>query len=243
MVCLFISLSVLAADVTIYAAASTTNAVNEIMKSFEAETGKTVTASFASSGTLAKQIDNSAPADIFISANIKWMDWLSEKGKIETDTRIPYLANNLALIAPVSSSAFADKLDAETVKALIGSGKFAMGDPEHVPAGMYSQKTLESLGLWESLQGQAARMQDVRATLAMVERNAVPFGMVYSSDASISDKVKTIALFDENLHGPIRYPMAVIKDKKTDAVMSFYNYLKTEKSANIFAKYGFSVVK
>ncbi|ADD68403.1 molybdenum ABC transporter, periplasmic molybdate-binding protein [Denitrovibrio acetiphilus DSM 12809] len=234
-----------AEKLTIYAAASTTNAVNEIIANYEAETGNEVTSSYASSGTLAKQIDNSAPADIFISANVKWMTWLEGKGKVDKTTVAPLLANRLALIAPSKSEIKASEtLDNDTaVKLLTTSGRIAIGDPAHVPAGIYAQKAMESLGVWEEVSGTVARMQNVRVALATVEKNAVPLGIVYSSDAARSKQVKIVGLFDEELHGAIRYPVAVVAGKANDTVMSFYNYLKTEKSAKIFEKYGFKAVK
>lgn len=241
--CLLISVAAFAKDVTIFGAASVTNAMNELIATYKKETGKNVIASYASSGPLAKQIENGAPADIFISANMSWMDYLVEKGKIEEGTNAPYLANKLAFIAPVSSKT--DKiehLDGATVKKLIGSGKFAMGDPEHVPAGKYTKKALEGMGIWNDIEGQAARMQDVRATLAMVER-AVPYGFVYFSDSAISDKVKVLALVDDSLTGKITYPMAIVKDKRTSEVEAFYNFLKTDYAAGVFLKYGFIAVK
>lgn len=232
-----------AEDITIFAAASTTNAVNEIKAAFEAQTGNKVIASYASSGTLAKQIDNSAPAAIFISANQKWMDWLDEKGKVEKDTVKMLLANRLVLVTPASSTLSDVKLDAATTFDLLSKGKIAVGDPAHVPAGQYAQKTLESLGVWDKLEKNLARMQDVRAALALVEKNAVPFGIVYSSDAGVSKQVKIAGYFDEDLHGPIRYPYAIINGKSTNAVKDFYSFLKTDYSAKIFEKYGFQAVK
>lgn len=232
-----------AADVTVFAAASTTDAVNEIIAEFEAETGKEITASFASSGTLAKQIDNSAPADIFISANVKWMDWLIEKNKIEKDTAGPLLANRLALIAPSASPVSPEELTNEKAVEFISSAeRVAIGDPAHVPAGMYAKKTMENLGVWGKVEKTAARMQNVRLALAMVEKNAVPLGIVYSSDAAQSSMIKVIGLFSEDLHGAIRYPAGIVKERATEDVKAFFEYLKSDTSAAIFKKYGFGTV-
>ncbi|WP_022850929.1 molybdate ABC transporter substrate-binding protein [Limisalsivibrio acetivorans] len=227
-----------AADATIFAAASTTNAMNEIIAIYEKDTGKRVTASYASSGTLAKQIDKGAPADIFLSANAKWMKWLDDKGRIENSS--PLLANRLALIAPSSADVSAKSLDAETVRNLIGGGRIVMADPSHSPAGIYARKTLESLGLWESFEGQTAGLQTVRAALAMVEKNAATFGIVYSSDAALSKYVKTVGLFNEDLHGKIRYPVAVVKGKGSETVYDFHRFLSSDTAGDIFKKYGFS---
>jgi len=237
-------MAVNAETLTIFAAASTTDAVNEIISDFKAETGIDVRGSYASSGTLAKQIDKGAPADVYISANVKWMKWLEEKEKVDKATVAPLLANRLALISPVKSAIAPTSLDKNTaVRLLTESGRIAIGDPAHVPAGMYAQKTMESLGVFEKLSKSLVRMQSVRVALATVERNAVPLGIVYSSDAARSSLVKVIGLFDEDLHGAIRYPVAVVAGKKNDASMKLYDYLKGEKSAKIFEKYGFKAVK
>lgn len=241
--CVLISMPAFAKDVTVFGAASVTNALNEIMETYKKEKGATVIASYASSGPLAKQIENGAPADIFISANESWMDYLSEKGLIEEATRAPYLENKLAFIAPSSSATGTiENLDAATVKSLIGTGRFAMGDPEHVPAGKYTQAAFEAWGIWNDLQGQAARFQDVRATLAGVER-ALPYGFVYFSDAAISNNVKVLSLVDDSLTGKITYPIAVVKGKLTPEVQAFYDYLKTDYASEVFFKYGFVAVK
>jgi len=243
-VVMFTFMTAYAEKITIYAAASTTNAMNEIIADFKKETGIDAVGSYASSGTLAKQIENSAPADIFISANVKWMDYLVEKAKVKTDTVAPLLANRLALVAPLQSSLLPTELTKEKAAELLSSAKrIAMGDPAHVPAGKYAQKTLEALGIWNKLESKVLRMQNVRVALATIEKNAVPLGIVYSSDAALSDKVKIVGIFDETLHGPIRYPIAIIDGKESDAVFKFYNFLKTEKSAKIFQKYGFMAVK
>lgn len=241
--CLLISVSAFAKDVTVFGAASVTNAMDEIIAAYKKEKGANVIASYASSGPLAKQIENGAPADIFISANMSWMDYLLEKDKIEAGTNVPYLANKLAFIAPVSSKTEKiSGLDGAAVKKLIGSGKFAMGDPEHVPAGKYTQKAMEGWGIWKDIESQAVRMQDVRSTLAMVER-AVPYGFVYFSDAAVSDKVKVISLVDDSLTGKIIYPMGIVKGKRTPETEAFYNFLKTDYASGVFLKYGFIVVK
>lgn len=238
--CMFISLTASAEKITIYAAASTTNAVKEIAQLYTEKTGIDIVASFASSGTLAKQISNSAPADIFLSANNKWMQWLIDENKVETNTARPILANRLALVAPASSGISVENLDNAAASKLITDAKrFVIADPAHAPAGKYAQKTLKSLGIWESVQSKAARVQTVRVALAMVERNAVPLGIVYLSDAALSKNVKVIGLFDEELHGAIRYPYAVVKGKNNDAVTSFYSYLKSDAASEIFRKYGF----
>ncbi|PLX69522.1 MAG: molybdate ABC transporter substrate-binding protein [Denitrovibrio sp.] len=241
---MFIATVSYAEKITIYAAASTTNALNEIISEYKKSTDVDVVASFASSGTLAKQISNSAPADIFLSANKKWMTYLKDKNKVKAETISPLLSNRLALIAPVTSPIKPTELDNATATKILSNGvRIALADPAHSPAGKYALKTLESLGLWTELSKNAVRMQTVRVALAMVERNAVPFGIVYSSDAALSNKAKVIGLFNEELHGAIRYPSAIVTGKDTASVVKFYHFLKSEQSATIFEKYGFTAVK
>ncbi|PLX71469.1 MAG: molybdate ABC transporter substrate-binding protein [Denitrovibrio sp.] len=229
-----------AEKITIYSAASTTNAVKEISEMYTQKTGVTIVPSFASSGTLAKQISNSAPADIYIAANQKWMDWLKENDFIEKGTDKHLLANRLALVASKSSNVHTQKLDNATAVKLINSAKrLAIADPAHAPAGKYAQKTLESLGVWADIQSKTARVQTVRVALAMVERDAVPLGIIYSSDAALSEKVKVVGLFDEELHGSIRYQYAIVKGKETKLVRDFYNFLISDAAIDIYNKYGF----
>lgn len=226
--------------ITVFAAASTTNAVTDIAALYEASHPVVVRLSFASSSTLAKQIERGAPADIFLSANPKWMNYLSDKGAIVAASRTDLLGNRIVLIAPTASPlknlTIGPGLD---LRRLLGEGRLAMGDPDHVPAGMYGKKALERLDLWDAIKDRIARAKDVRAALVLVARGESPLGQVYATDAAISKKVKIVGVFPEDSHPPIVYPLAMIKE--TDAASDFISFLKSETAAGIFEKYGFSI--
>jgi len=238
-VCLMISFAVSAESITLYAAASTTNAVNEIISIYSEKTGEKVKASFASSGTLAKQIENSAPADIFISANPKWMKWIDEKGLMESDSIKPLLSNRMVLIAPASSSEKIENVSGESMLKMLAGKRIVMAAPEHAPAGQYAKQVFENLGIWEDVKHMTAGMQTVRAVLAMIEKGAAPYGVVYSSDASVSKNIKVLAVFDRSLHSPVVYPAGIIKKNSSDRVKDFYTFLKSSEAEVIFSKYGF----
>lgn len=228
-------------DVTIFAAASTTNAITDIANLFKEKKMGSVTPSFASSSTLAKQIEQGAPADVYLSANPKWMDFLESKNMIEPGTKSDLLSNRIVLIAPLENKAKVTISSGFDLSGLLGEEKLAMGDPDHVPAGTYGKQALESLGVWEAVAPKVARSKDVRAALALVERAETPFGIVYATDAAISKKVKVVGIFPEESHPPITYPVALIVGKATPAARSFLGFLKSSDAKSIFEKYGFSV--
>lgn len=245
---LLVMLSVLAATVssterekvTVFAAASTTNALTDIAANIEKALGVQVRLSFASSSTLAKQIENGAPADVFLSANPKWMNYLSDKGAILPSSRFDLLGNRIVLIAPADSPLSSLTVDSKlNLASLLGDGRLAMGDPDHVPAGTYGKKAFEKLGLWHDLKDKVARAKDVRAALVLVERGETPLGQVYATDAAISDKVKIVGIFPESSHPPIVYPVAMIQD--TPAAKGFISFLRSEAAIEIFQRYGFSI--
>ncbi len=232
-----------AADtVTVFAAASTTNALGDVGKLFMQEKMGTFIPSFASSSTLAKQIENGAPANIFLSADRLWMDYLAKRHMIDPATRFDLLGNKLVLIAPTSSElknvSITQGFD---LAGLLKGGKLAMGDPAHVPAGIYGEEALKTLGVWASVAKNVARSRDVRAALALVERGEVPLGIVYATDAAITNKVKVVGVFPESSHPPIVYPIVMIKGAKTPVTLSFLKFLKTPAAKAIFEKYGFTV--
>ena len=227
---------------TVFAAASTTNAVTEVGAVFGARNAERFVPSFASSSTLAKQIENGAPADIFISANAKWMDYLEEKGLVEKGSRIDLLSNRIVLIVPADSAVKAVPVGPGfDLPALLGEGRLSMGDPDHVPAGIYGQQALESLEVWTSVESRVARAKDVRAALTLVERGEAPVGLVYATDAAISDKVRVVGTFAESSHPPIVYPVAVVAGKRSPAADRFMALLQSPEARAIFQKYGFSV--
>jgi molybdate transport system substrate-binding protein len=242
--CILMTVSAYAETITVFAATTTVNAVNEISRIYTEKTGVEIRSSFASSGTLAKQIQNSAPAEIFISANEKWMKWLADENLIASGTYSPLLSNRLALIAPLASEARPTELkNAEAAMILQNASKVAIGDPSHSPAGIYAENTIRSLGIWDKIEKNLVRMQTVRIVLAAVEQNAVPLGIVYSSDAAQSQKVKILGIFDESLHNAIRYPIGIVAGKNTPAVKAFYDFLKSDEASQIFRNHGFLTVR
>lgn len=227
--------------VTVYAAASTTNAVTKIANMFSAMNKGEVTLSFASSSTLAKQIENGAPADVYISANKKWMDYLENKNMIESKTRFDLLGNRIVLITPLADKRKVDIVPGFKLAELLGQGRLSMGDPDHVPAGIYGKKALESLGIWKEVAPLVARAKDVRAALALVERGETPFGIVYATDAAISRKINVAGIFPENSHPVIVYPAAIMIGRQTPAAMRFLAFLKSDAARSVFETYGFTV--
>ncbi|WP_336080270.1 molybdate ABC transporter substrate-binding protein [Thalassospira sp. CH_XMU1448-2] len=242
---LFTAINAHAEDITVFAAASLTNAVTAAAKAYEQQSGDRIEISFASSSTLARQIAAGAPADMFISANQKWMDWLSEQDMIEADTRNNMVANGLVVIAPNDSAINAISLTKDTdITALLGNDdRIAVGDPDHVPAGIYAQQALSYLGQWETLAPRLARADNVRAALALVERGEAPLGIVYRTDAAITQGVKIIGTFPDDSHPPITYPVALIKDAGNDSNANFLAWLLGDDAGKIFTDYGFDQIQ
>ncbi len=226
-------------EVTVFAAASTSNAVMEIARLYNDLNHATVKTSFASSSTLAKQIKNGAPADVYVSANVKWMDYLEDGKALATGSRLNLLANRLVLIAPADGQGPVTLDKHMDMTALLKNGYLAMGDSSHVPAGMYAKKALESLGQWERVKSRVSNSKDVRAALLLVERGETPFGIVYATDAKISQKVKVVGVFPASSHPSIIYPVALTKDGDTPAARRFMDFLSGREASEIFTKYGF----
>lgn len=227
--------------ITVFAAASLTNAMQDIATQYQK--GKTVeiASSFASSSTLARQIEAGAPADLFISADQKWMDYAVSKDSIKTDSRETLLGNSLVVVAPKASKTGDVKIDAKTDWAsLLNGGRLAVGDPDHVPAGIYAKEALQKLGAWDTLSPKLAPAEDVRGALALVERDEAPLGIVYGSDAVASKGVKVVGTFPEDSHKKVEYPIAIVKGHENPTVTAFYNYLKGPEAGAIFQRYGFT---
>ena len=236
-VLLFSSLSV-SANVTVYAASSLTNVMNDIVDAYQDETGERVRVSYAGSSSLARQIANGAPADIYLSANTKWMDYLIEQDQVEVGSKVDLLRNTLVLIASRSTP------KENTWQWFIGQKGFriAMADPRHVPAGIYGKQSLEKQFRWPEIKDHIASGNNVRSALLFVERDEAPLGIVYKTDALLSKNVTVVEEFPEDSHDPIVCPMAIIKDKTSDEVTRFYQYLLSEKVKNIFVSYGFTTI-
>jgi len=224
--------------VLVFAAASTTNALNEIKAQFSKDTGIAVQTNYAASSTLAQQVVNGADADLFISADTKWADFLAKKDQIVQ--RRDLLGNRLVIVVPADS-----KIDVKKPEDLLASGieHLALGEPESVPAGIYAKQALTKLGIWEQLQAKIVATEDVRHALTYVETGSAEAGIVYATDAAISKKVKVAAEIPEKLTGPIRYPVALLKHAEGSAVaQSFYRYLGSPAATKVFEKYGFIVL-
>ncbi|PHI30289.1 molybdate ABC transporter substrate-binding protein [Budvicia aquatica] len=233
-----------AEKITVFAAASLTNALQEISADYQKKTGNEILSSFASSSTLARQIEQGAPADIFISADQQWMDYAVDKKAIEDKTRVTLLGNELVLVAPEQSALKSVTIDKKTDwVSLLNGGRLAVGDPDHVPAGIYTKQALQYLDSWDLLASKMARSNNVRAALALVEREEAPLGIVYGSDAVASKKVKVVGVFPKDSHLPVEYPMAIIKGHSTPAVQAFTEYLATPEASAVFKRYGFSPLK
>ena len=231
-------------DVTVFAAASTTNAVTEIGALYEASHQGRMTPSFASSSTLAKQIESGAPADVYLSANKKWMDYLDQKNLIVKQSRFDLLSNRIVLIAPAASALKQISIvpGFTLTEALGKDGRLTLGNPDHVPAGMYGKKALENLGCWNSVKERLAPMKDVRVALVLVERREAPLGLVYATDAAISQKVRVVGTFPTDSHPPIVYPVAAVSGGKDAAAKQFLAFLKTPEARAVFEKYGFTAM-
>jgi molybdate transport system substrate-binding protein len=227
------------AEVMVFAAASTASAIQDIIALYGARGA--VAASFAASSALARQIENGAPADIYISANPRWMDALAGAGLIETASRRDLLGNRLVLIAPADSPVRVDLSAMPALDALLGDGRLALADPAHVPAGQYARAALEALGLWPAVAGAVAPMNNVRAALVLVERGEAPLGVVYATDAAITDGVRVAAVFPESSHPPITYPAAIVAGHASPAVRAFHDFLFADAARAVFAAHGFTL--
>ncbi|QFQ80593.1 molybdate ABC transporter substrate-binding protein [Vibrio harveyi] len=227
-----------ATELKVYAASSMTNAVNDIAQQFETKYDVTVTPVYGGSSSIARQILNGAPADIFISANTKWMDYLVKSKAVKNDSVTNLVRNSLVLIAPkASTSEPFDFSDANAWSQALEGNRLALGNPVSVPAGMYAKESLTNLGVWKKLERQIAPAKNVRLALALVERGEAPLGVVYKTDALLTDKVKVVGEFANDTHADIIYPAAIVKDSTQSE--QFFEYLKSDDAKKVFAQYGF----
>ena len=224
---------------TVFAAASMKNALDDIDAAFTAKTGVKITASYAASSTLAKQIEQGAPADIFVSADTDWMDYAAARKSINEATRINLLGNSLVLIAPKDS-----KIGDVTIGAgfdlakLAGDGRIATGDVKAVPVGKYAKAALEKLGAWQAAEPKFAMADSVRAALTLVARGEAVLGIVYATDAKVEPGVKVVGTFPADSHPPIIYPVAATAMAKPEA-NQYLNYLHSSAAKAVLEKYGF----
>jgi molybdate transport system substrate-binding protein len=230
------------ATITVFAAASTSDVIAEAGRRFEKSGGVRVVTSFGASSTLAQQIKAGAKADIFLSADEKWMDDLASAGSIDPGTRGDLLANDLVLIAP-RGHGFEARMskDFALASAFPSPKRLAVADPAHVPAGRYAQQSLEDLGWWDSVKDRLLPAQDVRAALRLVELGEADAGVVYSTDAKASEKVEIVGAFPADSHEPIRYPIAACKGAGT-AAARFIEFLRSPEMKAVFETHGFGAV-
>nr|WP_132023201.1 molybdate ABC transporter substrate-binding protein [Bisgaardia hudsonensis] len=230
------------AKITVFAAASMTNALEEVKTQYLQINPKAeIDLSFASSSTLARQISQGAPANIFISANQKWTDFLEKKEAIVKESRVNLVGNRLVMIAPKESNIMSVDLASSKWQSTLDNSYLAVGDPDHVPAGKYAKSAFIFLKQWDNLEAKLARANNVRGALALVEQGESPLGVVYATDAQASKKVKVVAIFPEDSHSPIVYPVTLIKGQDTEESKVFLSYLTSPESKKIFEKFGFSV--
>jgi molybdate transport system substrate-binding protein len=229
-----------AQEATVFAAASLTNAMEELGKQWQQQSGQAVKFSFAASSAHARQVEQGAPADIFISADEQWMNWVAERNLIVPETRISALSNRLVMIVPADKPQKIDVRRGMDLAVLLGSqGKIATGDPAHVPVGRYAQTALTSLGLWGQAEPKLARAENVRAAMALVERGEAPIGIVYATDAAVNEKVRVTGVFPTDSHEPISYPFAIVRGKDTPASRQLFGFLTGTKAQPTYEKFGF----
>lgn len=226
-------------SVTVFAAASLQTAIDGIAVAWEAETGGALVVSYAATSALARQIEQGAPADVFLSADITWMDYLAERGLIRPETRIDLLANRLVLVAPASALEPVAIVPGLDLGEMLGDGRLALADTDAVPAGRYARAALQFLGLWDDVAGRLAPADNVRAALAFVSRRETPLGIVYLTDAAADPDVDAIGLFPETSHPPIVYPAAVVAGCDKESAAAFVEWLTSPAARCLFAAEGF----
>lgn len=236
--------TVSAADnVTVFAAASMKNALDAANAEWQKETSKETTVSYAASSALAKQIEAGAPANIFISADLDWMNYLAEKKLIREETRANLLGNRIVLVAPKGKAELVEIKEGFDLSGLIGDGKLAMGEVNSVPAGKYGKAALEKLGVWSTLESKVAGAESVRAALALVSREEAPYGIVYQTDAVADPGVTIVGTFPEDTHPPIIYPIALLAESQNADAAAYLDFLKSSKAVPLFEAQGFTVLK
>src|SRR6516164_7954618 len=223
----------------IFAAASLKDALDEVNAAFQRDKGPETATSYAASSTLAKQIEAAAPADIFISADLDWMDYLAKRNLIKPETRANLLGNRLVLIAPANTGGKLDIAPNFPLAHALGNGRLAIADPNAVPAGRYAKAALESLGVWSSVTDKLAPAENVRATLALVSRGEAPLGIVYQTDANSDKGVQIVGAFPDNTHPPIVYPIAVVAASTNPGAPGYIAFLRSPAARSIFEKQGF----
>jgi molybdate transport system substrate-binding protein len=241
--CLLLApLAARAQELTVFAAASLTDAMKDVSAQWAKDVHQPLRLSFGASSTMARQIEQGAPANLFASADEKWMDYLADKKLIAADTRRDLLGNDLVLVVPADKPQHVTVGPGFDLLGLLGpNGRIATGDPAHVPVGLYAEQALKKLGLWDAVQPRLARTDDVRAALLLVERGEAPAGIVYATDAAVSKGVMVAGVFPANSHDPVSYPFAVVKSGDTPEARALMTFLAGPDARAIFDKRGFKV--
>lgn len=228
--------------VTVFAAASLQNALTEAGQAYTAKTGTPVRFSFAGSSAIARQIEQGAPADLFVSADVEWMDYLADRKLIVPASRRDLLSNQLVLIAPKDSKISLKIVKGFPIAKALGTGRIALADPAVVPAGKYAKASFAALGVWDAVAPKVAAAENVRAALAYVARGETPLGVVYATDAQVEPKVRIVGVFPEATHPRIVYPAALTASSHNPGGAGFLGFLQSPEAGAIFKRYGFSIL-
>jgi molybdate transport system substrate-binding protein len=232
-----------AEKITVFAAASMKNALDAANAAYRADKGVEVTTSYAASSALAKQIEAGAPADVFISADLDWMDYLAGKRLITPETRSNLVGNRIVLVAPKDKAKPVEIKTGFDLAGLLGDSRLAMGSVDSVPAGKYGKAALEKLGVWAAVAPKVAGVENVRGALALVSRGEAAYGIVYQTDAAADPGVAIVGTFPQATHPPIIYPVAALSASKNPSVAAYLDFLKSPKAAPFFQSQGFAILK
>jgi molybdate transport system substrate-binding protein len=231
------------ADLTVFAAASLKEALDEQVIRFQADAGSKVVVSYGASNALAKQIEAGAPVDVILSADVDWIDYLDARKLLRQGTRINLLGNRLVLIAPADSTPSLRIAPGFGLAAALAGGRLAMANPDSVPAGKYGRDALQSLGVWADIQPHIARTENVRAALVLVARGEAPFGIVYATDALAEPKVRIVDTFPDDTHAPIVYPVAIVATSRSPYARRFIENLASPAARTVWLRHGFAMAK
>lgn len=232
-----------AETITVFAAASLKESLDTLARRYESQSGDKVVIAFAASSALAKQIEAGAPANVFVSADLDWTDYLDRKGLLLPGTRVNLLCNELVLIAPAASTMSPRMRKGLDLASLLGKERLALANPDAVPAGKYGKAALEFLGAWDGVRTRLAPAENVRAALALVSRGETPLGIVYRTDALADKGVKIAGVFPAESHPAIVYPAAVLAASRSASAKAFLAYLSTPDARKVWERYGFSMAK
>ncbi|MHB8815269.1 MAG: molybdate ABC transporter substrate-binding protein [Steroidobacteraceae bacterium] len=224
--------------ILVFAAASLADVLGDLDQAFTTRTGVRVTSSLAASSTLAKQIEAGAPADVFLSADLQWMDYLQQRGELRVGSRHDLIGNSLVLIAPANSALRVSIGPGFDLSRLLGGGRLAVADPDSVPAGIYACEALQKLGVWSDVMPRLVRAENVRAALEYVARGDAPLGIVYRTDALVEKRVRIVGVFPANSHPPIVYPVALTHGAGA-AATRYLAFITGPEARPIFHKWGF----